>query len=354
METKLDYDDVLIRPRRSPTASRSKVVLEREFKFYHSPREWSGVPIICSNMSCVAGIEMARALNKHKIVTCLHKYLSVDELGSFFQKDGSLDYNWVSIGYKETEIDKLEDLFRRYEIYPNICIDVPNGYMDTFVDFCKKVRINFPDSIIMAGNVCTEDMTQELIIHGGVDIVKLQIGPGSACRTRMMTGVGYGTFSCVKESSKAAHGLKTKERCLGLVCADGGCKHPGDVCKALCSGADFVMLGGFFGGTKESCGDWELDEKGNKKNLVFYGMSTHHAQKKHDIGKRSYRASEGDILKIPYKGPVDNVVQELLGGIRSCCAYIGANRTKDMSKCASFIKVNKIHDNFYKTVYNYV
>lgn len=391
-EIKLDFGDVLIVPQRTRTASRQNVSLERTFKFYHSPREWTGVPIMISNMSCVAGIEMAIATKRHHIITCLHKYLKDTQVSTLLNQPLGLPYNWVSIGYNEKEINRLHNIKKMCNAQPNICIDVPNGYMDVFVEFCAKVRDNFPESIIMAGNVTTSDMTQELITHGGVDIVKTQIGPGSACRTRKMTGIGYGTLSCVIECSHTAHGLKSDDKRLGLICSDGGCKEPGDVCKALCGGSDFVMLGGYFAGAEECEGEWqyhtEKSDRGQvtieeyqvktdgfiehivkcggmlydpsnygniedeptyyfpkytkqKKSFKFYGMSSHYAQEKHAEGKKNYRASEGDVIEIPYKGPVDGLIQELFGGIRSCCAYIGASNIKEMNKCAHFCRIKQ-------------
>jgi len=212
--------------------------------------------------------------------------------------------------------------------------------MESFVKFCAQVREEFPDSIICAGNVTTPEICEELIIHGKVDICKIQIGPGSQCETRKMTGVGYGTFSCVQECSHAAHGLKSNKSRLGLVMSDGGCKDVGDICKALCGGSDWIMLGGMFAGTDECEGEWEYDAE-NKSVLTFYGMSSHYAQEKHGVGKKEYRASEGKVSKIPYKGPVADVIQEILGGIRSCGAYIGAKNLKDYSKCAKFVKILK-------------
>lgn len=345
-EVKLDFDDVLMVPQRSTLSSREEVELERKFLFYHSPRELTVVPIFCSNMTTVATFEMATVLSKFKMITCLHKYYSCEELCSYFNKSGSIDYNWVSIGYKGNDLDKLKELADK-GVVPNIVIDVPNGHMQSFVSFCNEVRHAFPVSIICAGNVCTPEMTQELIIHGGVDIVKLQIGPGAACTTRKMTGVGYGTLSCVIECAHVAHGLKYQDKRLGLVCSDGGCRYPGDVCKALGANADFVMLGSYFAGTDE-CDpeEWVYDEDNQKKSMLFYGMSTHYAQEKYAEGRKEYRASEGAMIDIPYKGPVRESVLEMLGGIRSSCSYIGADSVKNMGKCAKFIRVSKIHQDF--------
>ena len=370
-EEKLNFDDVLIVPQRSTLTSRSDINIERTFKFYHSPREWHGVPVICSNMS-FSSFNMADALSHHKMITCLHKYHTVEQLINYFYSSHNQNYTWVSIGYKKSEINNLIEFKNKTGFQPNICIDVPNGHMDVFVKYCKKVRENFPESIIMAGNVTNTSSTQELLIYGGVDIVKTGIGGGSACTTRFLTGCGVPQLSCCLENSYVAHGLQSGDKKLGLVCSDGGHKTVGDVCKALCAGADFVMLGGYFAGANECDGEWEyksinkdikntdIDKyKYNLYNLcnqsnttstekdkfTYYGMSTHHAQEMYEDQIKNYRASEGTKITVPYKGPVECVVQELLGGIRSCCCYIGARSIKHMSRCGQFCKVNSIHNN---------
>jgi len=342
-EPKLDYQDILIVPQRTTLESRSEVVLERNFSFYHSPRVWSGIPIVCSNMVPLTSLDMAKKLAEFKMVTALHKYYNVENLSQIISSVG-IDYAWASIGKSDDDILKLEKVESIIGDSPNIVIDVPNGYMESFVKFCERVRNNFPKSIICAGNVTTPEICEELIIHGKVDICKIQIGPGSQCETRKMTGVGYGTFSCNQECSHAAHGLRSGQSKLGLVMTDGGCKTPGDICKAVCSGSDWVMIGGLFAGTEECDGDWEYEligEYAQKTFLTFYGMSSHYAQEKHGVGKKKYRASEGKVSRIPYKGPVEDIIQEILGGLRSCGAYIGAKYLKDFNKCAKFCIVGR-------------
>ena len=354
-DLKLDFEDVLIVPQRTTLESRNEVVLERTFKFYHSPRTWKGVPIVCSNMVPLTSKLMAKKLCDHKMVTALHKYYSLEELADIILNT-NLDYSWVSIGKSQEDVLKIKKLQEVLGNSPNIVIDVPNGYMESFVKFCSHVRKEFPDSIICAGNVATSEICEELIIHGKVDICKIQIGPGSQCETRKMTGIGYGTFSCVQECSHAAHGLRADTGRLGLVMSDGGCREPGDVCKAICGGADWVMVGGMFAGTEECEGEWDyefLDKNGDwipaednnqydqirKSHLTFYGMSSHYAQEKHGVGKKKYRASEGKVSKIKYKGLVEDVIQEILGGMRSSGAYMGAKYLKDFNKCAKFVRV---------------
>lgn len=368
-EPKLDFDDVLLVPQRSRAASRAEVNVERKFSFYHSDRVLQCVPIMSANMDTTGTFAMAKSLEQFQAITCLHKHYDIDK----YTKDLNIDNNWISIGIKEDELPKLAKICDKIENVPNICIDVANGYTDNFVNFCRKVRESISlyksKPIIMAGNVCTPEMVQELILHGGIDIVKVGIGPGSACTTRLKTGVGYPQLSAIIECSHAAHGLRNGSGRLGLICADGGCRTPSDVVKAFSAGADFVMLGGMFAGTEECEGEWEyeyrkaiIDNNGKildetwsafnpgyntsadirKKSLKFYGMSSHAAQEKYG-GIKDYRASEGRIKTVTYKGPVEYIMNDILGGIRSACAYIGCTSLKDMSKCAEFVRVNRTH-----------
>jgi GMP reductase len=346
-ETKLDFDDILLVPARSPAASRKEVNLKRTYRFFHSPKQWTGLPIMAANMDTTGTFAMGAALNNHDAVTCLHKHYNPKKINDYFEYYNHEKNVWVSVGMGSSELSKLKEIEDSLHHSPNICIDIANGYTEKFVGFCDDVRMAFPDAIIMAGNVCTPEMVQELILHGGVDIVKVGIGPGSACTTRLKTGVGYPQLSAIIECSHAAHGLKSGERRMGLICADGGCRIPADVCKAFAANADFVMLGGMLAGTDECEGEWEyeFDDVGTeyKTSLSFYGMSSEKAQNKHNSGMNSYATSEGRVKNIPYKGPVDSVMADIEGGLRSCCAYIGATCLKDLPKCAKAVKVNRVH-----------
>jgi GMP reductase len=364
-EPKLDFDDVLLVPQRSKTASRSDVFVDRKFSFYHSDRIWTGVPLMAANMDTTGSFAMAQSLQKLKAITCLHKHYDAKEyIDRLDQIPLDVNYCWHSMGINDNEINKLNEIWHQTGMMPNICIDVANGYTDKFVDFCAKIRDkvgSYP--IIMAGNVCTPEMVQEIILHGGVDIIKVGIGPGSACTTRLKTGVGYPQLSAIIECSHAAHGLRNGSGRLGLICADGGCRTPADVCKAFAAGADFVMLGGMLAGSDECEGQWKYeyltkptgtgqqfwqpikpgyDTERRKVSLTFYGMSSHAAQNKYG-GVKDYRASEGRTKTISYKGPVEDIIKDILGGLRSSCAYMGATSLKDMSKCAEFVRVNRTH-----------
>jgi GMP reductase len=395
---KLDFDDVLIMPKRSVMASRSAVELERKFQFYHSTQEWSGFPLLCSNMYCTGTFAMAKALAAFKAVTVLHKFYDLDQLEDFyFENQGYteleknlVNYAWLSIGIREEDIEKLNKLCSRLETrgkqLPNVVLDVANGYTDAFVKTCYRVRdILGEKPIFMAGNVCTPEQTGELIMHGGVDIVKVGIGPGQFCETRKVTGIGYPQLSAIADCADAAHGLKNGPRRLGLICADGGLRMSSDICKAYGAGGDFAMLGTYLAGTDECQGKWiervrpkyqyvgdELQtifcegavmgidpgdrmpisiathdvlkhglEVGNKRQikLQFYGMSSDHAQVQHYGEKIPYAASEGKVGYVDYKGPVAPIIQEVQGALRSYCSYINSPSLKDAAKCTTFVRI---------------
>jgi len=333
-DPKLDFDDVLIRPKRSELGSRKDVDLIREYTFKHSQQTYKGIPILAANMDTIATFEMALALDTYKLGTALHKHYSMDELADFYSTHYHVSKAiFYSMGILEKDLQKLEEF--PFDPPPYLCVDVANGYSERFVDVIRTIRGNYPHSTIMAGNVVSGEMVEQLILNGA-DIVKVGIGPGSVCTTRKMTGVGYPQLSAVIECADAAHGLG------GLVCADGGCKVPGDVAKAFAAGADFVMLGGMLAGHDE-CGGEVTSEMGDydTAKMRFYGMSSATAMEKHSGGVADYRASEGKEVWIPYKGPVENTIKEILGGLRSACTYTGARRLKDLSKCTTFVQVNR-------------
>ncbi len=339
LDIKLDFDDVLIKPKRSNLNSRSQVSINRVFKFPHSNRELNCVPIIAANMDTTGSIEMNKVLSGFDCMTCLHKHYKSERLREHFEFPRQ--YAFYSMGISEPDMEKLSTVYDNLQKKPNLCIDVANGYNEKFVSTIKKIREWYPDIIIMAGNVVTPEMTEELIFHGGVDIVKIGIGSGSVCTTRLKTGIGYPQLSAIVECADAAHSVG------GHICSDGGCTTPADVCKAFCANADFVMLGGMLAGTDCCEGNWQYNMNREKESLLFYGMSSKQAMDKHSGGVANYRTSEGKCVTIPYKGKTENTIQDILGGIRSCCTYIGAKNIKDMGKNTTFIKVNNTHNRIY-------
>lgn len=331
-DVKLDFKDVLIRPKRSTLRSRAEVDLAREYTFKHSKLKWQGIPIIAANMDHTGTFAMAQSLAKHKLLTAIDKFSTVEKWQKFqAEHPTAVPHSFISSGISQNDFDLLKKLAG--EIKTNfICLDVANGYTQYFVDFVKKSRDEFPNHTIMAGNVVTAEMAEELVI-AGADIVKVGIGPGSVCTTRLKTGVGYPQLSAIIECADAVHGLG------GQLCADGGCTSPGDVAKAFAAGADFVMLGGMLAGHDE--GEGEIVEKGEKKYKRFYGMSSAEAMNKHRGGVVDYRASEGRSVDVPYRGAVENTILDILGGIRSTCTYVGAQRLKELSKRTTFVRVSQ-------------
>jgi GMP reductase len=361
-DVKLDYSDVLIRPKRSTLASRKEVDLKRTYRFKHSGTEWNGVPIMAANMDGVGTFNMAKSLYEHSMFTCFVKSYNLDD---FVQNCGAGNlyygnYVAVSTGTSDRDWSKLQQVLNTYPELHFICIDIANGYSEHFGDYVAKVRERYPTHTIIAGNVVTADMTQELILRGA-DIVKVGIGPGSVCTTRIQTGVGYPQLSAIIECADAAHGLGAH------IIADGGCTCPGDVAKAFGAGADFVMLGGMLAGHDEGGGTiitklietnelqarqrtladgqvewtWNGNKVKEEKFIEFYGMSSDTAMEKHHGGLAEYRSSEGRTVTVPYKGSVNNTVLDILGGIRSTCTYVGAPSLKQLSKCTTFVKVNR-------------
>ena len=371
-EVLLDYSDVLIRPKRSTLSSRKEVDLERKFTFrnyvpdfpenieeYH----YRGVPIMAANMDGVGTFAMADKLAEGGIFTCLVKTYTADELIEYFDGEWERTNNVaMSIGTSDHDYYKLVKVKETVgEYLQYVCMDIANGYSEHFAQHVRKVRKEFPNIVIIAGNVVTREMTEELIF-AGADIVKVGIGPGSVCTTRIQTGVGYPQLSAVIECADAAHGLG------GHIIADGGCTCPGDVAKAFGAGADFVMLGGLFAGHDEGGGDVitktyltnEIDDTGQygdigsqikveKQFVQFYGMSSDAANTKHFGGLKNYRASEGREVLVPYRGAIANTIQTILGGVRSTCTYVGAINLKQLTKCTTFVRANNQFNRTYES-----
>ena len=379
-DMKLDYKDVLIRPKRSTLGSRKEVDLERGFTWRNwkpedmsleqlrpERRHWRGIPIMAANMDGVGTFAMADKLAESKVFTCLVKTYSVNELVGYFddEYDERTQYVAMSIGITDRDHQKFRDVYEQTgDKLRYVCIDVANGYSNRFRDFVAEFRQLYPHIVIIAGNVVTGEMTEELIL-AGADIVKVGIGPGSVCTTRIQTGVGYPQLSAVIECADAAHGLG------GHIIADGGCTCPGDVAKAFAAGADFVMLGGMLAGHDEGGGEvitkyyktnelepiqkmsgvdynHEFPVVEQKQFVQFYGMSSTSANEKHFGGLKEYRSSEGRTVLVPYRGAVARTIQDILGGVRSTCTYAGAVRLKNLSKCTTFVRCTQTHNSVYE------
>ena len=339
-EVKLDYTDVLFRPKRSTLSSRKDVNLKRTYKFKYSNNEWSGIPIMAANMDGVGELGVAEKMSEFDMITCLTKQHDIKKLKQYKKIKTIYKNIALSIGIKKEDFNNLDKVLKEFNFIKFICIDVANGYSERFSKFVKSVRDKYPTKTIIAGNVVTADMTQELILNGA-DIVKVGIGPGSVCTTRIQTGVDYPQLSAVMECADAAHGLGAH------IIADGGCTCPGDVAKGFGGGADFVMLGGMLAGHDEGKG--KVVKSNGSKYIEFYGSSSLEANKKHYGGLSDYRSSEGRIVRVKYRGKINDTISNILGGIRSSCTYVGAPSLKQLSKCTTFVRVSsQFNDTFVK------
>jgi len=358
-DLKLDYSGVLLRPKRSTLSSRKQVRLERTHTFRNSRQTFERIPVMAANMDGVGTFDMADTLGRLGLFTCLVKTYSIKQLVGFFVDEPErAEYTAYSMGITDDDAAKFRAVYAGASCIKYVCVDVANGYSERFLHFISELRQQYPDVTIIAGNVVTADQTQELILRGA-DIVKVGIGPGSVCTTRIKTGVGYPQLSAVIECADAAHGLD------GHVIADGGCISPGDIAKAFAGGADFVMLGGMLAGHDEgggkvitkhyASGEYTRKDDGTyiphfeQKHFVqFYGMSSDAANTKHFGGLKDYRSSEGREVLVPYRGAIADSVQDILGGVRSSCTYVGAAKLKHLPKCATFIRCQDTHNRVYE------
>jgi GMP reductase len=295
---------------------------------------------MAANMDGVGELGVAEKMSEFNMITCLTKQHDIKKLKQYKKIKSIYKNIALSVGIKKEDFDNLDKLLKEFNFIKFICIDVANGYSERFSKFIKSVRDKYPTKTIIAGNVVTADMTQELVLNGA-DIVKVGIGPGSVCTTRIQTGVGYPQLSAVMECADAAHWLGAH------IIADGGCTCPGDVAKGFGGGADFVMLGGMLAGHDEGRG--KVVKSNGSKYIEFYGSSSLEANKKHYGGLSDYRSSEGRIVRVKYRGKIKDTISNILGGIRSSCTYVGAPSLKQLSKCTTFVRVsNQFNDTFVK------
>jgi GMP reductase len=340
-DAKLNFEDVLLQPKRSTLTSRKDVDMTRKFTFRNSQKVMNFLPIFASNMDGVGTFSMAKVLQEYKMMTVITKTTTPEQWKEAVGQGLRLQSVSVCTGTNKVfdedaqDYKNMQDILKMFPDIKMITIDVANAYHQNMVEFVARVRDEYPEKVIVAGNVVTPEMTEELIINGA-DVVKIGIGPGSVCTTRTMTGVGVPQFSAILDCADAANGVD------GHIMADGGCVHPGDIAKALGGGAHMVMIGGMLAGHDES----ETDLVDGKRE--FYGMSSDRAREKHGRRKDGYRGNEGRHIDLPDRGPVKNTVEDILGGVRSACTYIGARRLKDMPKCASFVTTNNVINRIYE------
>lgn len=357
-EMQLDFKDVLIQPRKSHLSSRSEVNLVQHYKFKHSKQTYTGVPVIVANMDTTGTMNMAKEMAKHQTMCALHKHYSLKDLQNFFssidssnqvdvdliaQNKHHLQHTFYSMGIVASDLKKFEEIVAKVGIFDEskphlggvraVCIDVANGYMEALVKFCQELRKTHTNLIIMAGNVVDSQMTHELLERGMVDIVKVGIGSGSVCQTRVVAGVGRPQFSAILECQSVADNLG------GYIVSDGGVTCIADFSKAFAVGCFGVMSGGMFSGHSEC--EQEVVEKDGQQFIAFYGMSSTQAMNKYSNGVANYRASEGKLVHIPFKGSVNQTIEGILGGVRSAHTYVGAKNMKEFAQKAHFYRVSQ-------------
>jgi len=351
-EVKLDFSDVLILPKTSELTTRSSVSTNRTFKLKHAGWEWSGTPIIAANMDTTGTFEMSETLSCRNLMTALHKhYRDEDVVDHFSRNEEAFKHTFMSFGTSDYDLETCKEISSHLGPRRLICVDVANGYTQKFIDGVKKYRELNPEAFIMAGNVVTPEKSEE-IINAGADCVKVGIGPGSVCTTRIKTGVGYPQLSAIIECADAVHGVK------GLICADGGCSVPGDVVKAFAAGADFVMIAGMLAGTEQCAGEqlaihpdgseFSVNETNMQcTHMRFYGMSSEYANDMYNGGLGGYKAAEGKSVLVEYRGDVNIIIDDILGGIRSAMTYTGSTKLKELTKRTTFVKVNNQHNRIF-------
>ena len=360
MEKYLDFKDVLILPKKSNLNSRKEVILEQTI-FFQNGVKWTGIPIVASNMTTIGTLEVYKVLSTYKIITALHKFHSLQDLQNYNKENSDCvlnpDYFMISTGISDEDYKNITNILDNFEC-KFICVDIANGYISKFNEFCKVLRSKYPEKIIVAGNVCTSEgvnMLNEL----EMDIVKVGIGGGSACTTRIQTGIGMPQLSCVLECVEECQAYN--QGCFiiydeydhpklkkSFVLSDGGITCPGDLVKAFGAGADFVMIGGAFAGHDENPGEIICNEKSGDLHKLFYGMSSSYAMKNNYAANNNtnYRSSEGRELKVPYKGALKDTVEDYLGGLRSACTYTNSATLQELASNTKFIIVNNQYNSY--------
>ena len=338
---KIDFKDVLIVPNKTTIKSRKEVSLQREFTFKNNTK-WKGVPIISSNMDTVSDVKTFDILRQHDYITCFPKHYNKKWTLDFPKHLELVDNYMLTCGTGDSNnlIALVKKLYT-FGIHPRfICVDVANGYMKQLEDTCVQIKSFFPECILVAGNVVTPDSVYELMSQCGVDIVKIGIGSGAVCTTRLKAGVGYPQLSAMLECKSAA------ELGGGYLISDGGIVYPCDIAKAFAAGSDFVMCGSILAGHDESPGELVIAEDGQKYK-TYYGMASETAVKKYNEGKMGYRTAEGKKVLIKLKGPLDTTIEDINGSLRSACSYTDSRNLEEFYNKSKFIEVNTTHNKIF-------
>ena len=330
-EKKLNFKDVLIVPKSSKINSRKDVILDTKILFPASGINWTGVPIMASNMDNVGTFEMGFALQNFHMTNAVSKFYNKDAWVKSISNGLDLEFNFITFGLQEiSEIDEIISyiLQKTNKNIKTIVFDIPNGYIEKFSKIISEARKEFPKLGIIAGNVVTAEGVR-LLMDSGADGVKVGIGSGGVCDTTETTGIGYPQLSAAIDCS-----LEVKKY-NGFIVSDGGVKITGDISKAFAAGSGFVMLGSLLAAHKESMAP--IIRKDNKNFRELYGMSSTQAMTKHYGGVADYRTSEGKSILVEDRGPVKNTLNKILGAMRSTCTYINAKNIGEIHENSSFI-----------------
>jgi IMP dehydrogenase len=321
MKKAITFDDILIVPQFSDIKSRKDVDLITEVFGMKLT-----LPIISANMDTISGSEMAKAMSEYGAVACLHRFWSIEDNVKAFLESPSRTMCSVGIGPEELKRAKA---LRNAGCYRFI-VDVAHGAQQIVVDQVIALREELGTSpIIIVGNFATAHSILEFkrrLDNNKVDGWKLAIGGGSMCLTRTQTGCGIPT-------------LATMIDCINVdepVILDGGLRTPGDIAKAIAAGADLVMIGNMLAGTTETPGDLSVSEgKFTKSYRGSASLESYAAQGK----AAAWRTHEGESTTVPHKGPVKNVLQDIEGGLRSACTYVGAKNLNELAWKAEFVEI---------------
>ena len=325
-EIKLDFKDVLIKPKPSSTPiTRADVNLNVNYGHF------TGVPLIISEMVSIGTYKIAKALKDQNIITFIHKeYSSKEHIEnlSYFEDTSHIG---LSVGIKKNEISKIKSVLKERSV-GFINLHIANAYanLQGIEKTIKSFKDDFPDIPLSAGMVCTPNITK-FIAECGADIIRVGLGSGAACKTRSEVGVGFPQLSAVKECKNMADIYKKP------IISDGGIVTAGDVAKAIGIGASYVVLGRIVSGSEE-CDN--IVEKYGQKYVNFYGLGSTRQYETHGISEKEYRPNEGRELFIPVKGSVNNIINQIKGGLRSACTYVGTTELSELYNNSSFIRVN--------------
>lgn len=323
----LTFDDVVLVPGYNGIKSRNLVttsvkIADRVFE----------IPIVSANMDTVTGVEMAKLMASQGGLALLHRFVSIEENVEMYQKANKPKHVGFSIGVGSDGMARAEALIDAgAEI---VCVDVAHGHSKEVNRTIRNLREKWGQNIlIIAGNVATY-AGADYLAAAGADVIKVGIGSGSVCTTRMKAGYGVPQLTAIFECSKVDRSI----------IADGGIRYPADAVKALAAGADLVMLGGMLSGTDEAPGEIverQGEDGQTRKYKKFRGMASKEAQEDFMGQMQDWKTAEGVAVEVPFKGSAKAVLQDIMGGIRSGMTYCGAGEIRELKRKAQFMEITQ-------------